>query len=184
MPITPSCALRRTLCTTALGLWALAIQAAGAQELEAYVVAAPEPRVMGLNTQNMREVLPGKLYMKHMVDSDVSVVLLQIKPGEPTPLNKEAQQHYKGDEATRAATISGGAMPPLHVHGQEVCIVLKGHGKVVLGNGKEFPLKAGEAIIMPPGIPHTGLFDAPENLVLSITTPRRVEYGSKDQAPY
>jgi quercetin dioxygenase-like cupin family protein len=153
--------------------------------VELYVPASPEPRVMGLNAQNMREVLPGRLAMKHMVGPDMSVVLLNIRPGEPTPLGgAPAQQHYQGEEATRAATISSGAMPPLHVHGQEVAIVLKGQGKVVLGNGKEFPIHEGEAIIMPPGLPHTGIFTAAENLVLSITTPRRPEYGARDQAKY
>jgi quercetin dioxygenase-like cupin family protein len=75
-------------------------------------------------------------------------------------------------------------MPPLHVHGQEIAIVLKGYGKVVTADGKEYPIKEGEAIIMPPGLPHTGTFDAPDNLVVSITTPRRPEYGAHDQTTY
>ncbi|WP_372719329.1 cupin domain-containing protein [Immundisolibacter sp.] len=158
------------------------VAAAEPAQVELYVPAGSEPRVMSLSEQNMREVVPGRLYMKHMVGPDMSVVLLNIKPGEPTPLNPGGQQHYQGEEATRAATISGGAMPPLHVHGQEVAILLKGEGKVVIRGGKEFPFKTGEAIIMPPGLPHTGIFTAPENLVLSITTPRRPEYGAHDQA--
>lgn len=159
--------------------------AVSAQDIELYVPAGPEPRVMGLNEQNMREVVPERLYMKHMVGPDMSVVLLDIRTGEPTPLNGAAEQkHYQGDEATRAASISGGDMPPMHQHGQEVAIVLEGEGKVVIPGGKEFPIRAGELIIMPPGIPHTGLFTAPRNLVLSITTPRRPEYGASDQAQY
>lgn len=158
---------------------------AGAQEVELYVPAGPEPRVMGLSDENMREVVEGRLYMKHMVGPDMSVVLLDIRSGEATPLNGAAQQkHYRGDEATRAATMSGGEMPPMHQHGQEVAIVLEGEGKVVIPGGKEFPIRAGELIIMPPGLPHTGLFTAPRNLVLSITTPRRPEYGARDQAEY
>lgn len=151
--------------------------------VEGYVVAADQPRVIGFNTENMSEVVPGQLYMKHMVGPDVSVVVLNIKRGEPTPLNQPGGE-YQGDEATRAAKISAGEMPPFHVHGQEIAIVMRGHGKVVLENGNEFPIKEGEAIIMPPGIPHTGIFDAPDNLVVSITTPRRPEYGSHNQTKY
>lgn len=170
-------------------LGAMLLAAAGgvatAQDIELYVPASPQPRVMGLNEKNMREVVPGRLYMKHMVGPDMSVVLLDIRPGEPTPLGgKPEQKHYQGDEATRAATISGGELPPMHQHGQEVAVVLEGEGKVVIPGGKEFPIRAGELIIMPPGIPHTGIFTAPRNLVLSITTPRRPEYGARDQAPY
>lgn len=157
-----------------------------AQQVENYVPASisPEPRVIGLNTTNMTEVVPGQLYMKHMVGPDISVVVLDIKRGESVKMGSDVQNHYKGDEATRATSISAGKMPPLHVHGQEVAICIKGYGKVVTGDGKEYPIKAGEAIIMPPGIPHTGTFDAPENLVVSITTPRRPEYGAHDQAKY
>lgn len=175
--------MRRGLCGLLLALVGVS---ATAQDIELYVPASPEPRVMGLNEQNMREVVPDRLYMKHMVGPDMSVVLLDIRTGEPTPLNGAApeQKHYQGDEATRAATISGGAMPPMHQHGQEVAIVLEGEGKVVIPGGKEFPIRAGELIIMPPGIPHTGVFTAPRNLVLSITTPRRPEYGARDQAQY
>ncbi len=143
--------------------------AVGAQDIELYVTAGPEPRVMGLNEQNMREVVSDRLYMRHMVGPDMSVVLLDIRTGEHTPLNTPAQQmqmHYKGDEATRAATVSGGDMPPMHQHGQEVAIVLEGEGKVLIPGGKEFPIRAGELIIMPPGIPHTGLFTSRRNLVL------------------
>lgn len=151
--------------------------------VEGYVVAADQPRVIGFNTENMTEVVPGQLYMKHMVGPDVSVVVLNIKRGEPTALNQPGGE-YQGDEATRAAKISAGEMPPFHVHGQEIAIVMRGHGKVVLENGDEFPIKEGEAIIMPPGILHTGIFDAPDNLVVSITTPRRPEYGSHNQTKY
>ena len=169
-----------------LSLMSLILSSAiSAQEpvIEGYVVPWKEPRVIGFNTQNMKEVIPGQLYMKHMVGPDVSVVVLNIKRGEPTTLNRPGGE-YQGDEATRAAQISAGEMPPLHVHGQEVAIVMQGYGKVVLENGKEYPIKAGEAIIMPPGIRHTGLFDAPDNLVVSITTPRRPEYGSHNQTDY
>lgn len=152
-------------------------------EFEGYVAAAKAPRVIGFNTENMTEVVPGQLYMKHMVGPDVSVVVLNIKRGEPTPLNQPGGE-YQGDEATRAAKISAGEMPPFHIHGQEIAIVMKGHGKVVLENGDEYPILEGEAIIMPPGIPHTGIFDAADNLVVSITTPRRPEYGSHNQTDY
>jgi|GEM_PF-4788859 len=151
--------------------------------VEGYVVAAEKPRIIGFNTQNMTEVVPGQLYMKHMVGPDMSVVVLNIKRGEPTPLNQPGGE-YQGDEATRAAQISAGEMPPFHVHGQEIAIVMRGHGKVVLENGEEFAIQEGEAIIMPPGIPHTGIFDAPDNLVVSITTPRRPEYGAHNQTNY
>jgi len=159
---------------------------ASAQEIENYVPnsISPEPRVLGMNTTNMKEVVPGQLYMKHMVGPDVSVVVLNIKRGESVKMGRDVQQNYKGDEATRATSISAGKMPPVHVHGQEIAIVLKGYGKVVTGDGKEYPIKEGEAIIMPPGLPHTGTFDAPDNLVMSITTPRRPEYGAHDQAKY
>jgi quercetin dioxygenase-like cupin family protein len=159
---------------------------ASAQEIENYVPnsISPEPRVLGMNTTNMKEVVPGQLYMKHMVGPDVSVVVLNIKRGESVKMGRDVQQNYKGDEATRAASISAGKMPPVHVHGQEIAIVLKGYGKVVTEDGKEYPIKEGEAIIMPAGLPHTGTFDAPDNLVMSITTPRRPEYGAHDQAKY
>lgn len=143
-----------------------------------------KPRVIGFNTVNMKEVVPGQLYMKHMVGADTTVVVLNIKCGESVQLGSNTQQNYTGDEATRAASISSGQMPPLHFHGEEIAIVLKGHGKVVTGDGKEYPIKEGEAIIMPPGMPHTGTFEAPDNLVVSITTPGRPEYGTHDQTNY
>ncbi len=151
--------------------------------VEGYVAAAKVPRVIGFNTDNMTEVVPGQLYMKHMVGPNISVVVPNIKRGEPTALSRPGGD-YQGDEATRAAQISAGEMPPFHIHGQEIAIVMKGHGKVVLENGDEFLIKVGEAIIMPPGIPHTGIFDAPDNLVVSITTPRGPEYGSHNQTRY
>jgi len=180
--------ITRVITSVALFFLLLQAQIAIAQEpVEGYVVAAKEPRVIGFNTENMTEVVPGQLYMKHMVGPDMSVVVLNIKRGEPTPLNQPQNKpagEYQGDEATRAAKISAGEMPPFHVHGQEIAIVMKGHGKVVLENGDEFPIKEGEAIIMPPGISHTGIFDAPDNLVVSITTPRRPEYGAHNQTEY
>ena len=166
-----------------LGVAQAEVKSLGDNKVQGYVLPNDEPRVIGFNTVNMTEVVPNALYMKHMVGPDVSVVVINIKRGQPTPLNG-AQKGYTGDEASRAAAMTSGKMPPFHYHGQEVAIVIKGHGKVVLENGKEFEIKEGEGIIMPPGIPHTGIFDAPDNLVVSITMPRRPEYEEHNQAEY
>ena len=120
-----------------------------------------KPRVFKVDDQNLKEVVPGALYMKHMFGSDMSVALFKFMKGA-------------GSEAPA----------DVHKHGEEVGIVLKGTARVHGTDGNEYVLKAGDAIIIPADWEHSGTFDDDEEcLIFTVAYPKRPDYGPEDQAP-
>lgn len=119
------------------------------------------PRVFRVNDDNLNEVVPGALLMKHMFGADMSVALFKFMKG-------------KGSDAPAE----------VHSHGEEVGLVLKGTARVHGVDGNEYVLKAGDAIIIPAGWEHSGTFDDDEEcLIFTVAYPIRPDYGPEDEAP-
>ncbi len=121
--------------------------------------ALKEPRIFKVNDENLKEVIAGALYMKHMYGAEMSVALFKFMRG-------------KGSEAPAE----------IHKHGEEVGLVLKGTARVYGADGKEYVLKAGDAIIIPEGWEHSGSFDDDEEcLIFCVAYPRRLDLGPEGQ---
>lgn len=116
-----------------------------------------EPKVISLKDENFsKEVVPGVALMKHTFGNNLSVALFKIAKGQ------------------------GGKFPrAVHAHGEEVGIQLKGSARV-FACGKEYVIQEGEAIIIPAGLEHAGIFGDEEGLLLAIATPPREDYGPDD----
>jgi len=121
-----------------------------------------EPRVFKVNDENLKEVIPGALFMKHMFGADMSIALFKFAQG-------------KGSEAP----------VEVHSHGEEIGLVLKGTARVNGTDGKEYVLKPGDAIIIPAGWEHRGTFDDEEDCVLfCVAYPKRTEdLGPEGETP-
>ena len=121
-----------------------------------------EPRIFKVNDENLKEVVPGALYMKHAYGDDMSVAMFKFLKG-------------KGSDAPAET----------HAHGEEVGIVLKGTTRVYGPDGTEYVAKAGEVIIIPAGWKHSGTFDDDEDCVLlCVAYPKRTEdLGPEDETP-
>ncbi len=123
--------------------------------------ALKKPRVFHVNDENLKDVVPGALLMKHMFGADMSVALFKFMKG-------------KGSDAPAE----------VHSHGEEVGLVLKGTARVHGTDGSEYILKAGDAIIIPAGWEHSGSFDDDEEcLIFTVAYPIRPDYGPEDEAP-
>ncbi|HWP41780.1 MAG TPA: cupin domain-containing protein [Blastocatellia bacterium] len=116
-----------------------------------------EPVVINFTDDKFsKEVVPGVAYMKHTFGNELSVALFKIAKGQ------------------------GGKFPKtFHSHGEEIGIQLKGSAKV-WACGKEYTINEGEAIIIPGGLEHAGIFGEEEGLLLAIATPPRKDYGPAD----
>jgi quercetin dioxygenase-like cupin family protein len=116
-----------------------------------------EPKVINFtNDEFSKEVVPGVAVMKHTFGNELSVALFRIEKGK------------------------GGEFPKVyHKHGEEVGIQLKGSARV-FACGKEYLINEGEAIIIPGGLEHAGIFGEEEGLLLAICTPPRKDYGPPD----
>jgi quercetin dioxygenase-like cupin family protein len=116
-----------------------------------------EPRVISFTEGDFKkEVVPGVAYMKHTFGNNLSVALFKIVKGK----GSQFPLHY-------------------HRHGEEVGIQLKGSARV-FACGKEYTVNEGEAIIIPAGVEHAGIFGDEEGLLLTIATPPREDYGPED----
>ena len=114
-----------------------------------------EPKVIRLQPDGpMKEVLGGSAYMKHALLDKMSIALFKVPKGK----GSQIPEHF-------------------HRHAEEIGIQLKGTAKVFAG-GKEYVVKQGEAIIIPAGVEHTGIFsDDEECWLLAIASPPRTDYG-------
>lgn len=120
-----------------------------------------KPRIFRVYDEDVREVVPGALFMKHMFGDDMSIALFKFAKGK-----------------------GGDAPAEVHSHGEEVGLVLKGTARVYDTNGTEYVVKAGEAIIIPSGWEHSGTFDDDEEcLIFTVAYPKRPDYGPEDEAP-
>ena len=122
-----------------------------------------ETRVLNLDPGNYKEVVPGKVYMRHWFGTDASVAMFRILPATGT------------DDAVR---------PPLHSHGTELGVQLKGNGTMFDEAGRSYPLREGDVMLVRAGVKHTGEFGDSENVILSIVTPARPEYPPEDGTAY
>jgi quercetin dioxygenase-like cupin family protein len=120
-----------------------------------------EVRVLNLDPKNYKEVVPGKVYMRHWFGTNTSVAMFRVLPGE--------------GEAPRAA---------LHSHGTELGVQMKGNGTMFDEAGRAYPLREGDVMLVRAGIKHTGEFGKSENMILSIVTPARPEYPAEDGVAY
>jgi len=120
-----------------------------------------KPRIFKVYDQDLREVVPGALFMKHMFGDDMSIALFKFEKG-------------KGSDAPAE----------VHSHGEEIGLVLKGTARVYDTKGTEYIVKAGEAIIIPKGWEHSGSFDDDEEcLIFTVAYPKRPDYGPEEEAP-
>lgn len=116
-----------------------------------------EPRVISLTDDDFKkEIVPGVAHMKHLFGNSLSVALFKIARGKGSQFPK----HY-------------------HKHEEEIGIQLKGSSKV-FACGKEYVIHEGEAIIIPAGVEHAGIFGDEECWLLAIATPPREDYGPED----
>lgn len=116
-----------------------------------------EPRVLDLKKDDFgKEVVPGVAYMKHMFGNQLSVALFKIPAGK----GGQFPMHY-------------------HKHGEEVGIQLKGTARL-FACGKEYVVHEGEAIVVPAGVEHAGIFGEEECWLLAIAAPPREDYGAQD----
>ena len=113
-------------------------------------------RIMQTSFDNMQEVIPGLVYMKHIYGADTSVALFRFicKKGEPFPV-------------------------PRHSHGEEVGYIIK--GEVTINGVTAGP---GDVMLIPGGVEHGAdgidLEDGEELVLLSIVTPPRYDYGPEE----
>lgn len=128
--------------------------------------SAPDPRmhpnevrVLPMDTQNLKEVVPGAIYMRHWFGTNASVALFRVEP----------------EKAPR---------PAMHSHGTEVGVQLAGDGTMQDEFGRSYPLREGDVMLVRSGVKHTGDFGEGTNVILSIVTPARPEYPAEDGTPY
>ncbi len=120
-----------------------------------------EVRVLDMDTQNLKEVVPGTVYMRHWFGTATSVALFRIEPGNPNA-----------------------ARPAMHSHGTEVGVQLAGGGIMVDEFGRSYVLREGDVMLVRAGVKHSGDFGDSRNVILSIVTPPRPEYSAENGAPY
>lgn len=115
-----------------------------------------EPKVIRLQADGpMKEVLEGSASMKHDLFDKMSIALFKVPKGK----GSQIPEHF-------------------HRHGEEIGIQLKGTAYVSAG-GQEYVVQEGEAIILPAGVEHTGIFsDDEECWLLTIASPPRKDYGT------
>ena len=117
-----------------------------------------EPKVIRLQADGpMKEMLEGTASMKHLLLDEMSIALFKVPKGK----GSQIPEHF-------------------HSHGEEIGIQLKGTATVFAG-GQEYIVREGEAIILPAGVEHTGIFsDDEECWLLTIASPSRTDYGASD----
>jgi quercetin dioxygenase-like cupin family protein len=120
--------------------------------------ARAECKIFRADDSNLNEIVAGKAYFKHMQGSDVSVAYYKMVKG-----------------------ADGHAPSFPNLHGEEVCLVLKGRIKLFAG-GREYALGEGDVIIVPPYLEHTGEFLDDECILLSVFSPKREEWGADDNS--
>ena len=117
-----------------------------------------EVRILKLDDSNLREVIPGTLFMKHWFGTNASIAYFRFPAG-------------KGGEDNAA--------PALHQHGEEWAIQLKGDSQVIEEDGTVHQLVEGDVFIIKPRIWHTGKFSNDENVILGVITPPREDYPAE-----
>lgn len=137
---------------------ALGAQAAGDPRLQ-----PGQLRLLELDRAQMKEVVPGAVYMRHWFGSNQSTALFRFPP---------------------AAASSAPADLAFHSHGTETAVQLAGNSQIVDERGRRYPLREGDVLLVKANVRHTGSFGRTENRILSVVTPARPEYPPEDGAAY
>lgn len=78
--------------------------------------------------------------------------------------SQPVSREHLGDGAhTTSVLFTGPAGPArghVHRHHDEVCVLLAGSGSITLGADTR-PIRAGDVIVIPMGVPHSAEFDEP-----------------------
>lgn len=122
-----------------------------------------ELRLLDIEHAELREVVPGKVYMQHWFGSDQSTALFRFP----------------------AAAAS--AEPPqlsFHSHGTELAVQVAGDSEIVDERRRHYALRQGDVVLVKANVRHTGTFGSVENRILSIVTPARPEYPAEGGAAY
>ncbi len=115
--------------------------------------------LFNLNTVNdeLREIIPGQLAMKFWHGRDISVGVFRMIRNE--------QGHFPGK---------------VNRHGEEVAVCTEGRLQMEI-EGKDYFFGEGEAIVIPPQMPHTGTCLTDVCTLVSWFTPnRKDEWGEED----
>jgi len=116
-------------------------------------------KLFNLNTvtDELREVVPGQLAMKFWHGRDISVGVFRMTRNE--------QGHFPGK---------------INHHGEEVAVCTEGRLQMSI-NGEDYFFGEGEAIVIPPQVPHTGTCLTDVCTLVSWFTPnRRDEWGAEN----
>ena len=120
-----------------------------------------EVRVLPMDTQALKEIVPDAIYMRHWFGTNASVALFRVEPAS--------------GKAPR---------PAMHSHGTELGVQLAGDGTMEDEFGRVYPLTEGDVMLVRAGVKHTGDFGDSTNVILSVVTPPRPEYPAEDGKPY
>lgn len=120
-------------------------------------------RLLELDQAQLKEVVPGAVYMRHWFGSNQSTALFRFPPA------------------------AASAAPPklaFHSHGTEAAVQVAGDSEIVDERGRRYPLREGDVLLVKADVRHTGTFGSTENRILSVVTPARPEYPPEDGAAY
>ncbi|MFP5464088.1 MAG: hypothetical protein ACLGHR_04885 [Gammaproteobacteria bacterium] len=120
-------------------------------------------RLLALDWAQLREVVPGAVYMRHWFGTDQSTALFRFPP---------------------AAASAASATLAFHSHGTELAVQVAGDSEIVDERGRRYPLREGDVVLVKANVRHTGTFGGTENRILSVVTPARPEYPPEDGAAY
>ncbi len=122
-----------------------------------------ELRLLELDRVQLREVVPGSVYMRHWFGSDQSTALFRFPP---------------------VAASAGPARLAFHSHGTELAVQVAGDSEIIDERRRRYPLHEGDVLLVKANVRHTGTFGSTENRILSVVTPARPEYPPEDGAAY
>lgn len=121
-----------------------------------------EVRILTPRPEEMREIIPRRLYMRHWFGTKVSVAAFRL-------LSEEGQQPIT---------------PAFHAHGTEVGIQLRGGGWIEDRKGRRYSFREGDVYSIRRGVAHSGGFIDPEAYLLSVITPPRAEYPPESETSF
>ena len=120
-------------------------------------------RLLDLDPTQLREVVPGAVYMGHWFGSHQSTALFRFPP---------------------TATSTASAKLAFHSHGTEFAVQVAGDSEIIDERRRRYPLNQGDVVLVKANVRHTGTFGSTENRILSVVTPARPEYPPEDGAAY
>ena len=120
-------------------------------------------RLLALDPTQLREVVPGAVYMGHWFGSHQSTALFRFPP---------------------AAISTAPAKLAFHSHGTEFAVQVAGDSEIIDERRRRYPLREGDVVLVKANVRHTGSFGSTENRILSVVTPARPEYPPEDGTAY